>query len=115
MGGPALALTVTTKPADCQTAAPYLLINLYDLPITTGKSYPIGIQGEMKIGQASRCPNSNACQAADSGEVVFDKFQEDIGASGLYRLHFPGLNKNDGSTVDGTFRLKWCNNHELCG
>ena len=108
--GPALALTITPKEATCETGAPYLIINLYDLPIATGKTYKIGVQGEMKIGQASRCPDSNTCQSAESGEVVFNSFAEEKGASGHYKLHFPV-----GLSQEGDFKLKWCNNHELCG
>jgi len=108
--GPALALTITPKEATCETGAPYLMIYLYDLPIATGKTYKIGVQGEMKIGVASRCPDSNSCKSADSGEVGFNSFEEEKGASGHYKLHF-----QDGSNQEGDFKLKWCNNHELCG
>jgi hypothetical protein len=108
--GPALALTVTPKEASCETGAPFLMINLYDLPVETGKAYKIGVQGEIKIGQASRCPDGNTCKSADSGEVIFNSFEEEKGASGHYKLHFP-----DGTTLESDFKLKWCNNHELCG
>ena len=108
--GAALALTITPKPANCETGAPYLMIYLYDLPITPKKSYKIGIQGEVTIGQASVCPKADACQSADFGEVVFDSFEEGKIASGRYKLHF-----RDGSPQEGDFKLKWCSNHELCG
>jgi hypothetical protein len=108
--GKAIALTVTPKPAECETGAPYLLIYVYDLPIQPGKSYKMGAQPNPQTGQASLCPKSDACQNAESGEVVFDKFEEDQGASGHYKLHF-----KNGRDMEGPFNLKWCNNHELCG
>jgi hypothetical protein len=113
--GRGIQLTVTPKPAECETGAPYLLIYVYDLPIEPGKTYKMGAQASPQIGLASVCPTSDTCRNADSGEVVFDTFEEDKGASGHYKVHFPDGNKKDGSNLDGSFQSKWCNNRELCG
>ena len=108
--GPAINLVVTPKPSDCQTDAPYLLISVYDLPIRTGKPYSIGVQGEVGTAQASRCDKADVCDTADSGQVVFDTFKEGSSATGHYQIR---LQKGGG--LEGSFKLKWCNNHEMCG
>ncbi len=112
--GGAIALQLTSEGSSCDAKAPYLTIVVYDLPIQAGKTYRMGGKPTPQMGQVLRCtaaPGSKpgACQGADSGELVFDKFEENKTANGHYRLHF-----RDGE-LEGNFQLKWCEGAKFCG
>jgi hypothetical protein len=107
--GAAMSVTITTKPTKCdRIAAPYIHIAVYELPIRDGRT--VKLETQSQHGQANRCLKEDACEAAESGEVVFDNFKEGSGASGRYRLKFRG-----GETVSGSFDAKWCEFRGFCG
>jgi len=109
--GAAIGLTITTEVAACGKAtAPYLMVNVYDLPLSSGKTVKLKYTGDTHSGQASICPRENACEPVESGEVVFDTYKEGTGATGHYELH-----SRKGETVSGTFDVKWCEYRMFCG
>jgi hypothetical protein len=61
-------------------------------------------------GFASRCKKEGNCERAQSGTITFDRYEEGSGASGRYELHFKGE-----ETLSGTFDVKWCQEHVICG
>ena len=107
--GPAVEMTLTTRPMQCkQTSEPYLEIGVWrGLPLRSGQSFKFGPSSD--TGFASRCAKMGDCERAESGTVVFEKYQDGSGAAGRYELHFKG-----GEVLNGTFEAKWCENHMLC-
>ena len=77
------------------------MLNIYDLPISAGKTVKIDMSSNPRRGQASLCLKSNACDLADSGEVVFVAYKEGTNATGRYDLHF-----HNGERVTGIVQRK---------
>ncbi len=61
-------------------------------------------------GFASRCAKEGDCQRADSGTIVFEKYEEGSGARGSYELHFKG-----GEKTSGSFDVVWWKTRTICG
>jgi hypothetical protein len=78
------------------------------LPIHTGQTVKFGSGSD--AGFASRCSKVNDCQRAESGSIVFEKYEEGSGARGRYELHFKG-----GETLSGRFDVQWCKTRSVCG
>ena len=78
------------------------------LPIHAGQTVKFGNGSD--AGFASRCAKEGDCQRAESGTIVFEKFEEGTGARGNYELHFKG-----GETVKGNFDVQWCKTRAICG
>jgi hypothetical protein len=108
--GPAVEITLTTEPTQCgRTSAPYLAIGVWrGLPIRAGQTVKFGAGSD--AGFASRCAKVGDCERAESGTVVFERYQEGASAAGRYELHFKG-----GETRKGTFDVKWCETRMICG
>jgi len=107
--GPAIEITLTSEPVQCQRiSGPYLAIGVWrGLPIREGQIVKFGPSSD--AGFASRCSNAGDCERAESGTIVFEKYQEGAGAAGRYELHFKG-----GETRNGAFEVKWCESHAVC-
>jgi hypothetical protein len=108
--GPAIGITLTAKPAQCErVTGPYISMGVWrGLPIHAGQTVKFG--GGSDAGFASRCANEGDCQRAESGSIVFEKYEEGSGARGRYDLHFKG-----GEAVKGTFDVQWCKTRGMCG
>jgi len=108
--GPAIEVTLTPEPAQCKrTDGPYIAIGVWrGLPIHAGQTVTFGTGTD--TGFASRCTKVGDCQRAESGVIVFEQYQQGSGAAGRYELHFKG-----GETLSGTFDVKWCETHIVCG
>ena len=61
-------------------------------------------------GTASYCTKANECKLAESGILTIAKYGNGSNATGHYELHF-----EDGKTLKGTFDMKGCLEHVLCG
>jgi hypothetical protein len=107
---PAIDVRLTTEPAQCKRiSGPYINIGVWrGLPIHSGQAVKFGPTSD--AGFASRCSKVGDCERAESGTIVFDRYQDGSGASGRYELHF-----KSGKDLNGTFYVKWCENHLLCG
>jgi len=108
--GPAVEVRLTTEPAHCKPSrGPYVFIAVWrGLPLRSGQTVKFGPGSD--AGTASRCVKEGDCQAARSGTVVFDRFEDGTGAAGRYELIF-----KDGDVVKGTFDATWCSVHSVCG
>ena len=108
--GPAIELTLTTEPAKCErVTGPYISMGVWrGLPIHAGQVVKFGAGSD--AGFASRCAQEGDCQRAESGTIVFEKYEEGSGARGRYELHFRG-----GETVKGNFNVQWCKTRSICG
>jgi len=108
--GPAIGLTLTTEPAQCErVTGPYISMGVWrGLPIHAGQTVKFG--GGSDAGFASRCTKEGDCQRAESGSIVFEKYEEGSGARGRYELHF-----KDGNTLSGSFDVQWCKTRSVCG
>ena len=109
--GPAIAITLATKPVECKRFPTSQYINMgvwRGLPIHSGQTVKFTEYSD--IGFASRCANQDNCERAESGEITFDTFKEGTGTTGHYELHF-----KNGDTVTGRFDIKWCEFREMCG
>lgn len=108
--GGAIEVTLTKEPAQCsRTDGPYLVIGVWrGLPIHDGQE--ISFDARTSDGFASQCAKAGDCERAESGAIVFEKFQRATGASGHYELHFKG-----GKNLTGKFEAKWCSDRVMCG
>jgi len=108
--GAAVEVTLTKEPAECnRSSGPFLEIGVWrGLPLHAGQEVKFG--PGFDAGFASQCAKVGDCQRAESGTIVFEKYQEGGGASGHYELHFKG-----GKTINGTFHAKWCHKRVMCG
>ncbi len=108
--GPAIQLTITREPAECErVTGPYISIGVWKgLPVHAGQVVKFGAGSD--AGFASRCSKVGDCQRAESGTIVFEKYDEDSGARGNYELHFKG-----GETVKENFDVVWCKTRAVCG
>ena len=109
--GPAIAITLTTEPAECKRAVsgPFLSMGVWrGLPIHAGQVVKFGAGSD--AGFASRCVKEGDCERAESGEITFDTYKEGTGATGHYTLHF-----KKGETIEGHFEAKWCDMRIVCG
>ena len=108
--GPAIGIMLTTGPAECKrTSEPFLSIGIWrGLPVQAGQVVKFAPGSD--AGFASRCKKEGNCERAQSGTITFDRYEEGSGASGRYELHFKGE-----ETLSGTFDVKWCQEHVICG
>ena len=108
--GPAIEITLTSESEQCKrTNGPYLKIGVWrGLPIHAGQKVKFGPSSQ--AGFASRCSQRDNCERAESGTIIFDEYQDRSGGQGRYELHF-----KDDKTETGTFDVKWCENHFMCG
>jgi hypothetical protein len=108
--GAAIEVTLTKEPAQCdRTDGPYLAIGVWKgFPLHDGQA--VLFNSGSNAGFASQCAKAGDCERAESGRIVFEKFQPSSGASGHYELHFKG-----GRTLIGDFDAKWCNDRVVCG
>ena len=108
--GPAIEVTLTKSPVQCaRVAGPYISIGVWrGLPIHAGQTVKFGSGSD--AGFASRCVKEGDCERAESGSIVFEKYEEGLGARGRYELHFKG-----GQTITGSFGARWCQTRVVCG
>ncbi len=109
--GPAVAMTVATKPFVPKHASepPYLNINIWkDLPHYDGQT--IELTSTSSAGSASRCLKESQCELATSAEIRIDHFKTGSGATGHYELRF-----KSGETLSGNFDLTWVDTRMICG
>ncbi len=108
--GPAIAITLTSEPAQCKrTSEPFLSIGIWrGLPLKSGQVVKFGAGSD--AGFTSRCKKEGDCERAQSGTITFERYEEGSGASGRYELHFKG-----DETLSGTFDVKWCEERVICG
>ena len=108
--GAAIEVTLTKDPGKCdRTDGPYLAIGVWKgLPIHSGQE--VNFDSSSSVGFASQCAKAGDCERAESGKIVFDKFEQGEGASGHYELLFKG-----GKTLTGSFDAKWCDKRVICG
>ncbi|HME34056.1 MAG TPA: hypothetical protein VKF84_02375 [Candidatus Sulfotelmatobacter sp.] len=108
--GPAIAITLTTEPAQCKRiAGPYISIAIWrGVPIHEGQVVKFGPGSD--AGWAARCAKEGDCKPAQSGTIMFDNYQERSSAAGHYELQF-----KDGEILKGTFAVKWCEERVVCG
>ncbi len=102
------ALDIVMAAADngCTEKEPFLRISIWKLPVVPGK--PIELGGSS--GTGIRCLRRDACEAAVSGTVVVEHYEQGKRASGHYELRF-----RDGSRESGDFDARWCDVRVLCG
>lgn len=108
--GPAIELTLTKERAQCnRTDGPFLALGVWrGLPIHAGQEVKFG--SGSNDGFASQCTKVGECERAESGTIVFDKFERGSTVSGHYELHFKG-----GRTLTGSFDAEWCHERVVCG
>src|ERR1700751_3695298 len=96
--GPAIGITLKAEPAQCERVkGPYVSMGVWrGLPIHAGQTVKFGNGSDAGFG--SRCAKEGDCQRAESGTIVFDRYEEGAGARGNFELHFKG-----GETVKGNF------------
>jgi hypothetical protein len=81
-----------------------LTINVYLDEVAIEAPVTFTFDAEALTGSAQSCPGGEgACRSATSGEVHFDSFTEDEGASGTFELTMDG-----GGPVSGSFDASWC-------
>ncbi len=109
--GAAIQVTLANEPLQCQreVKGAYLMLGVWrGFPIHSGQV--IKLSPKEDNGFASRCKKGNDCERAESGEIIFDSFDKDKGATGHYELRF-----HNGETVSGHFAAKWCTVRMMCG
>jgi hypothetical protein len=108
--GPAIAITLTTEPAQCKRiAGPYVSLAVWrGVPIHARQVVKFGAGSD--AGWGARCAKEGDCKSAQSGTLIFDNYQERSSATGQYELQF-----KDGGTLKGTFAVKWCEERVICG
>ena len=107
--GPALQITLT-KVRNPGKEGARLFLSLYgDLPqppLAQPRAFELT---NTRDGDAVRCLRPKACESAERGQVVLEKF-EGRGAEGSYELYF-----KDGSTERGRFKAAWKEIRQDCG
>jgi hypothetical protein len=108
--GPAIDITLTAQPAQCErVTGPYISMGVWrGLPIHAGQVVKFGAGSD--AGFASHCAKEGDCKRAESGTIMFEKYEEGSGARGRYELHFKG-----GEKISGTFDVVWCKTRAICG
>ena len=108
--GPAIEVTLTASPAQCErVTGPYIGIGVWrGLPIHSGQS--VKFNDSSNAGFASRCAKEGNCERAESGSIIFEKYDERSGAQGRYELVFKG-----GEKIGGRFNAKRCKTRPFCG
>jgi len=108
--GPAIGITLTAEPAQCdRVKGPYISMGVWrGLPVHPGQTVKFGSGSD--AGFASRCAKEGDCERAESGTIVFEKFEEGSGARGSYELHF-----KSGETVEVNFYVQGCKTRAICG
>jgi hypothetical protein len=107
--GPAIGILLSGTAGCKVTETPYIQISLWkNLPPKAGKTYQFDISNSN--GQASRCMKPGKCEAAVSGTVSFEIYDEGKRAKGRYELHF-----KDSLTETGSFDADWCQERGFCG
>jgi len=108
--GAAIEVTLTKESAQCSRIdGPYLVIGVWrGLPLHDAQE--VDFDSRTSNGFASQCAKAGDCERAESGAIVFEKFQQGTGASGHYELQFKG-----GKTLTGSFNARWCNDRVMCG
>jgi len=109
--GPAVQITLTAETPQCDRApsGPYISMGVWrGFPLHDGQVVTFGSGSDN--GFASRCAKDNDCQRAESGTIMFEKYNEDSRVLGHYELHFKG-----GETVSGRFDVAWCKTRVICG
>ena len=107
--GPALQITLTKVQNPGKDDARLFLTLYRDLPeppLAQPRTFELE---RMQSGDAVRCPRPNACESAERGQVVLEKF-DGTGAQGSYELYF-----KDGSIERGMFKASWSEVREACG
>jgi hypothetical protein len=107
---PAIAITLTPEPSECKrVAGPYVAFAIWrGLPVHAGQAVTIGPGSN--AGSAARCAKEGDCKLAQSATIVFDSYEERVGAKGHYEMDFKG-----GETLKGSFEVKWCEERVICG
>jgi hypothetical protein len=103
--GPALRMLFTddTIGAECRAdgLGPSIEIRVWTRSITAPQT--IIFTDENFRGSATNCLGGTApCQTTANGEIRFDSYQQDVGATGTWRLEFGG------SVQTGSFDVDWC-------
>jgi len=109
--GAAIQVTLANETLQCQreVKGAYLMLGVWrGLPIHSGQV--IKLSPKEDNGFASRCTKGNDCERAESGEITFDRFDTDKGATGHYELHF-----RNGDIATGRFDARWCAVRMMCG
>jgi hypothetical protein len=108
--GPAIAIRLTTKPAECmKVSGPFLAIAIWrGLPIHAGQA--VNLDEGSGAGSVALCAKEGDCKLTQSATITFDKYQERASAAGHYELQFKG-----GEILKGTFEVKWCEERVFCG
>ena len=108
--GPAVALRLTTEPAECKKlSGPFLSIAIWrGLPIHAGQTFNFGAGSN--AGTVARCAKDGDCKLSQSATITFDKYQDRVSAAGHYELQF-----KDGEVLKGSFEVKWCEERVFCG
>jgi hypothetical protein len=108
--GPAIEIVLTQKPAECkEPRGAYIEIGVWrGFPIHAGQTVTFSPTSD--TGFATRCAKADNCKRAESGTIVFERYQDGSGAAGRYELRFKG-----GETLRGTFDAKWCQLRVFCG
>lgn len=107
--GPALQITLTRVEHPAEGDARIFLSLYRDLPeppLSQPRSFELA---HTQDGDGVRCLRPNACESAERGHVLLQKF-DGTGAEGSYELFFM-----DGSSERGTFRAAWKEVHQNCG
>jgi len=109
--GPAVDITLSAEPAECKKrpTGPYIDLGVWrGLPLHAGQT--VKFDAGSNDGYGSRCVKEGDCERARSGEIVFETYGDNSGATGHYELHF-----KSGEVVRGKFEVKWCENRMMCG
>ncbi len=108
--GPAIALRLTTEPAECKkVSGPFLSISIWrGLPIHAGQA--VNLDAGSGVGSVARCAKEGDCKLAQAATIVFDRYQQGASAAGHYEVQFKG-----GEILNGTFEVKWCEERVICG
>jgi hypothetical protein len=108
--GPAIEMRLTREPAECKkVSGPFISIAIWrGLPIHAGQI--INLDAGSGSGSVARCAKEGDCKLAQSATIIFDKYQQGVGAAGHYELQFKG-----GEILKGIFEVKWCEERVFCG
>jgi len=108
--GPAIAIRLTTEPAECKkVSGPFLSIAIWrGLPIHAGQV--VNLDAGSGAGSVARCTKEGDCKLTESATITFDRYQERTNATGHYELQVKG-----GEILKGSFDVKWCEERVICG